>query len=437
MSRAFCLPWLLLVLLGCWVKQAPAAQPAPAERLHWWKGNLHTHSFWSDGDQFPEMIAEWYATNGYHFLGISDHNIVQVGTKWITVTNNARRKALDGCLARHGTNWLDQRTQGGKLQVRLKTLEEYRGLFEQRGRFLMIPAEEITDKFQRHALHLNASNLRQFIKPRGGTSVVDVLQRNVDAVLLQRHRTGVPMIPHINHPNFEWAITAEDLMQVRGEKFFEVYNGHPSVHNEGDAHRPSVERQWDIALAFRLTDLALGPLYALAVDDSHRYHHFSPKESNPGRGWIMVRAPRLWVSSLIAAMEAGDFYASSGVTLKRIESNSRGLQVEIEPEEGVEYTTRFIGTLRGFDPTSRPSPPAPGTNALPVTRIYSSEIGTVLSEVRGPRAAYQFQGDELYVRATILSTKLKPNGLFSNEVERAWVQPVVIRGRTAGASTAP
>ena len=22
---------------------------------HWFKGNLHTHSFWSDGDDFPEM----------------------------------------------------------------------------------------------------------------------------------------------------------------------------------------------------------------------------------------------------------------------------------------------------------------------------------------------------------------------------------------------
>src|SRR5690348_16364915 len=26
---------------------------------HWWKGNTHTHSLWSDGDDYPEMIVDW------------------------------------------------------------------------------------------------------------------------------------------------------------------------------------------------------------------------------------------------------------------------------------------------------------------------------------------------------------------------------------------
>jgi len=52
--------WLgCLVLVGC----APV-EPEP----QWWKGNLHTHSLWSDGDDYPEMILDWYKTNGYHFM---------------------------------------------------------------------------------------------------------------------------------------------------------------------------------------------------------------------------------------------------------------------------------------------------------------------------------------------------------------------------------
>ena len=43
---------------------------------HWFKGNLHTHSLWSDGDDYPEMIADWYKRSGYHFLAISDHNVL-------------------------------------------------------------------------------------------------------------------------------------------------------------------------------------------------------------------------------------------------------------------------------------------------------------------------------------------------------------------------
>lgn len=419
---------LLLPLCASLFIAAPgghAAQPPAREPLHWWKGNLHTHSLWSDGDDFPEMIAEWYKTNGYHFLALSDHNILQRGAKWIVVTNAARRKVVEKYEARHGTNWVERRTHtNGVPQVRLKTLEEFRGLLEARERFLMIPGEEITDKFKKHEIHMNATNLRDLIQPRGGSNVTDTIQRNLDAVLAQRRRTGQPMFIHLNHPNFGWSITAEDMMGVRGDRFFEVYNGHPSVHNEGDKDHPSCERLWDIVLSFRLSQFGQGPLYGLGVDDSHRYQKFGDRESNPGRGWVMVRAPRLWASSIVEAMEAGDFYASSGVTLKDVKRTARGLAVEIDAEPGVEYTTRFIGTLRGFDPSSRPAP-LPKTNSLPVTRIYSNDIGAVLAEVRGARAEYTFNGDELYVRATVTSTKPKANPLTKGETERAWVQPAL------------
>ncbi|HET8736162.1 MAG TPA: histidinol-phosphatase, partial [Pricia sp.] len=33
----------------------------------WYKGNLHAHSYWSDGDEFPEMIMDGYKTAGYDF----------------------------------------------------------------------------------------------------------------------------------------------------------------------------------------------------------------------------------------------------------------------------------------------------------------------------------------------------------------------------------
>src|SRR5262245_29216773 len=37
-------------------------------RPRWFRGNLHTHSFWSDGNDYPEMIVDWYARHGYQFL---------------------------------------------------------------------------------------------------------------------------------------------------------------------------------------------------------------------------------------------------------------------------------------------------------------------------------------------------------------------------------
>ena len=54
----------------------------------WWKGNLHTHSLWSDGDDYQEMIVEWYKEQGYHFLALSDHNVVLEGTSVANTTDS-------------------------------------------------------------------------------------------------------------------------------------------------------------------------------------------------------------------------------------------------------------------------------------------------------------------------------------------------------------
>lgn len=50
---------------------------------NWYKGNLHTHSYWSDGDDYPEMIMKWYNDNDYDFVALSDHNTLAEGEKWI------------------------------------------------------------------------------------------------------------------------------------------------------------------------------------------------------------------------------------------------------------------------------------------------------------------------------------------------------------------
>ncbi|HXI54272.1 MAG TPA: hypothetical protein VNH84_22320 [Candidatus Saccharimonadales bacterium] len=390
----------------------------------WWKGNLHTHTFWSDGDDFPESVVDWYKSHGYHFLALSDHNVVLGGEKWLPLNSDARRRAWERYLARFGSHWAEQRTLQSTQMVRLKTLEEFRRRFEERRRFLLIPSEEISDQFESRPLHLNATHLRDLIRPQGGSNVTDVLQRTVDAVLAQRKRTGQVMFPHVNHPNFNWAITAEDMMPVRGERFFEVYNGHPEIHNQGDEYHASVERIWDILLAFRLAHFHSGPLYGLAVDDAHSYHSFVATNSNPGRGWIMVRAPRLQTEALLAAMEAGDFYASTGVVLRDVQRSPGELRVEIEAEPGVRYTTEFLGTLRGFDPTSRPGM-LPQGSSFPVTREYSSDIGLSLAVVEGPLASYRLRGDELYVRAKVVSSKPKTQAIQPGEREAAWTQPVV------------
>ena len=184
----------------------------------WYKGNLHTHSYWSDGDEFPEVVMDWYKSKGYDFVALSEHNILAEGDKWITIkADSIYQNAFNNYLNRYGRKWVNYKKDSGQISVKLKTLDEYRGRFEQPGKFLIIKSEEISDRYGNVPIHLNATNIQHLVTPQRGNSVVEVLQNNIDAVLNQREATGVPMFPHVNHPNFFYAITVADMIALRGD----------------------------------------------------------------------------------------------------------------------------------------------------------------------------------------------------------------------------
>jgi predicted metal-dependent phosphoesterase TrpH len=145
-------------------------------KAHWYKGNLHTHTLNSDGDSTPHEVATWYREHGYQFLVLSDHNYL---------TDVAGLNAIHAA----------------------------------REKFLLIPGEEVTDKFDQKLIHINAYNPERQIDPQHGDSVVATIQNDVDAIHAAR------ALPSVNHPNFHWGISAQDLLKVKGLGLFEIYNG--------------------------------------------------------------------------------------------------------------------------------------------------------------------------------------------------------------------
>lgn len=415
---------LLAALFGPLPTQGEPARIDSTPR--WLKGNLHTHSLWSDGNDYPEMIVDWYVRNGYQFLALSDHNTLSQGPKWISVRAANERAKADGFALyrkKFGDDWVETRTMKDEPYVRLKPLGEFRHFFEQPGKFLLIQSEEITDRFELKPIHMNASNLLETIKPQGGKSVSDTMANNLAAIEEQSKRLGRPILGHLNHPNFGYAITAEELAMVTKERFFEVYNGHPDVHQPGDDTHESIERMWDIINTIRIAEMKAAPVYGLGTDDSHNY--FGKAGSSPGRGWVMVRSKFLTPDSIINAMDKGDFYASSGVTLKEVRYNAEAktLDVEIEPQKDAKYTIEFVGTLKNYDPTRKPVSDKDG-KPLPVTQRYSSDVGKPLEKVEGTRATYKLTGKELYVRALITADHAPENPSYKGQKAQAWTQPV-------------
>lgn len=300
----------------------------------WYKGNTHTHTLNSDGDSTPDDVVKWYREHGYQFLVLTDHNFLT---------------SVDGVNALHGA------------------LEK----------FLVVKGEEVTDRFEDASIHVNGLDVTSVVPPQGGTSVLDVLQRNVDAI---RKANGVP---HINHPNYRWSITADQLRQVQHNRLFEIYNGHPQVNVLGGGGVPGLEEAWDAILTSGVL------LYGIAVDDAHTFKSpGNPAVAAPGRGWVVVRAPRLEARALLDAMERGDFYASTGVVLRDYQATRERITVDVQPTTFSKYRIQFIGSG-----------------------------GRVLKEVAAPTAAYDIRGDEGYVRTKVIES----NG------DVAWGQPVVIK----------
>ena len=325
--------WLALSLV---VSVAGAlAQPATSDGgKRWYKGNLHTHTLNSDGDSTPHEVTTWYREHGYNFLVLSDHNHLTDVT---------------GLNALHGA----------------------------KGRFLLITGEEVTDSFRKKPIHMNAYQPERLVEPQHGDSVAATIQNNVNEI---RRAKG---IPSLNHPNFHWAITIQDMLAVKGLGLFEVYNGHPMVNNGGGGGFASLDEMWDALLS------AGQKLFGIAVDDAHTFKKFGKEYSNPGHGWVHVRAEALTADAILAAIEAGDFYASTGVTIRDIQASKSEYRVEVEPAANWEekVTTYFIG-----------------------------DGGKVLAKTFDKVATYKITGNEKYVRARV----------ESSGGAKAWTQPVFL-----------
>ena len=323
---------LLMVLVGLQIPLL-TAQQAPQPALQWFKGNTHAHTLESDGDSTPEEVTRWYKEHGYHFLVLSDHNV---------------HTAIDALNATYAVP----------------------------GRFTLIRGEEVTSAFEGKAVHVNGIDTRERIGRQQGSSIVEVIQRSVDAIRAQQG------VPHINHPNFTWALTPEQLRSVKNNKLFEIYNGHPMVNNLGGGGIPGTEAAWDVILSSGIL------LYGIAVDDAHHFKDLgNPKLAGPGRGWIVVRSAELTPRAILDAMERGEFYASTGVELADYAVTKSAMTVTVKKESYAKYRIQFIATG-----------------------------GAVLHEAPDSPATYEFRGTEGYVRARVLES----NGRM------AWCQPVMI-----------
>jgi hypothetical protein len=250
--------------------------------MRWLRANLHTHTINSDGDSPPADVVAWYRDAGYDALAITDHDV----------------------------------------------LTDPADLHDIAGPMLLIRGEELTSG----DVHVNGLGVPRVLPPTHEGDVRTRLQGNIDAV------RGVGGVPSVNHPNFRWQVRVDDLAELRDVRLFEIHNAGPEVNNRGGRDGfPDMETVWDLLLA------AGHRMIGIAVDDAHSFIRWGREYSNPGRAWMMIRADRATEPDVLTALEGGDCYASTGVTLGEVAMSGGELALDIIPQWELHYRTSFIG----------------------------------------------------------------------------------------------
>ncbi len=331
-----------LILVSVAGRAARGEAPPPAR---WYHGTMHVHTAKSDGDASPDIVARWYHDHGYDFIVITDHD-------QITPVERLNRVYGDG------------------------------------GSFLVMAGEEVTDKLAKAPIHMNAIGLRQVVPPQGGATAAEILERDAQAI---RAAGG---LPQANHPNYLWAWSAAELLAAPTVRHFEVFNGHPATNSNGGGGTPSAEELWDAVLSTGRV------VYGTAGDDAHDFHgELSRRLANPGRAWVAVRADALTPEAIVAALDAGRFYASRGPEITDIVVDERGIRLTL--------------------PTSPiwPAPERTHRFDLRYRTTFIGKGGTVLRRDDTLTPHYELTGKELYVRARV----------ESSDATVAWTQPVFPR----------
>lgn len=322
----------------------------PVEAGPWLKGQLHLHSDASGDSETPAAdVVRWYAEHDYDFIVFTDHNRVTVGPP------------VDG--------------------------------------MLVLPGVEITQNLPRCTpppasghqclLHVNALVVEPELADRADALPMptsgDRVEHFTFAMGASKLMGG---IAQLNHPNFHYAANAEQIGALVGQglTLFELANEAWDSNNEGDATHPSTTAIWDRVLSKG------GRLYATATDDAHHYQDAARRRaaSEPvftgDRGFVMVRAKRE-PGAIRAALQRGDFYASTGVFLEDVVFEDGVLEVRV----------------------------APAAEDGPHRIDFVADGGVIVHSAKGTAARFDTAGGRhTYVRALVTD----------RQGRHAWVQPV-------------
>ncbi|MCG3181352.1 MAG: hypothetical protein BIFFINMI_03739 [Phycisphaerae bacterium] len=265
------------------------------DTTRWLRGNTHTHSTRSDGDASARQVVEFYASRGYDFIALTDHN------RWLTPAEAARVVTPPGFVLIGGSE-LSYKCDGTDKPVDVCALG---GLGDDP------PARRVV---------------------RVGQSPWETAQAAVDAAV------AAGGLPVVNHPTWRWALSGENLLTVRGRWLLEIWNPSSGCNSVPVAGVESPEDIWDRLLSSGRC------VWGVAADDAHRLARpASPPLDAGGVAWIRVGAEARTSAAILEAMSAGRFYCSTGVELDAWSPGPEEYGLAVRTDGDRRYCIRLFG----------------------------------------------------------------------------------------------
>lgn len=313
----------LLILAGCPARHAGPVGPTPPDDeddvtaaapdpeawrrrrpMKYLKGQTHLHTG-NSGDCAapPDEVVRWYDSWGFDFIVVTDHDFIS------QLPSPSEMLVLPGVeLTQNSLTCDPPPIPGKKCNLHMNAL------------FVSAPAP---------------AEVPWVREPQ--TARLDIYQRALDTA------NALGGIAQLNHPNFHWAADGPLATELarRGVVLMEIANQAMPISNPGDATHPSVEALWDEVLTAGVT------VWGVATDDTHHYDDAAMVRAVPhvymgNRGWVMVRAERD-EKAIREAMLRGEFYATTGVLLDRVEVVDGVLEVDLKGDRFGRHEVVFIG----------------------------------------------------------------------------------------------
>ncbi len=265
-----------------------------AEKGHWYKANLHSHSTVSDGVLTPEEAKAAYKAKGYQIYAYSDHHV----------------------LVPHPELKDESFLPITSVECSLK---DYRD----------------PDNYERQTYHLNF-----FAKDENCSEFPDFPRRELEKkgeysveiindLIAKANAAG--FLSQYNHP-FWSTQTVKDFAPLEGLWGFEVFNGGSQVAKRGWGDQQFVEMMWEGKY-----------LCPTAGDDNHSNADETDPKDDSFRCFTMIRAEKLEYNTVLKAMEQGELYASTGPTIEEIFVEDGRVHIKTSPAALIMMRSEYRG----------------------------------------------------------------------------------------------